>query len=248
MTEGTSLLSSYGSYSTPVDPYLSRTDSSNGGSAIKRLGEWSTSLWDCCRHGPCHPVLCNATFCPLVLAAQVMTRLQLNPLGDPSPNYRLTYFVVLLVVAAYWALSIWLAPPNPLNGSDDDWDGASGRSAVAGWQTGAYNGLYAAFAAYTWYALAKVRAVVRLRHQIPARSATVPGCVEDACVSFWCGCCSVAQLARQTASYGDRDGDEGESATCCTPTGLRVDSGGEKAKDSSTALPARFPATAILTV
>jgi Cys-rich protein (TIGR01571 family) len=264
MTEGTSLLSSYGSYATPVDPYLSRTD--NGGSAAAKsssLGEWSTSLYDCCRHGPCHPVLCNATCCPLVLAAQVMTRLQLNPLAEPSPNYRRTFYVVLLVVIAYWALSMWLAPPNPLIGHDNDdtneydyhWDAAPGRprrvAAVSWWRTGSYNGLYVAFAVYTWYVLTKLRAAVRLRHQIPAQSASVPGCVEDACVSFWCGCCSVAQLARQTASYNDDDDDDegAEAAACCTPTGLRMAGGGEMAKDSSTfRSTARFPATTIMTV
>lgn len=254
MTEGTSLLSSYGSYSTPVDLYLSRSD--NGGSAAKvaaSFGGWSTSLWDCFRHGPCHPVLCNSTFCPLILAAQVMTRLQLNPLGEPSPSYRRTFVVMLLVVIAYWALSIWLAPPNPLNGDDyftEDWDAAAAsgrrRVAVSWWRTGSYNGLYVAFAVYTWYVLTRLRAVVRLRYQIPARSASVPGCVEDACVSFWCGCCSVAQLARQTtASYDDEA--ESAAAACCTPTGLRI-AGGDASKDASTIRPTRIAATTIMTV
>jgi hypothetical protein len=75
-----------------------------------------------------------------------------------------------------------------------------------------------AFAAYTWYVLAKLRAAVRVRYRIPPRAAPlVPGCVEDACVSFWCGCCSVAQLARQTA---DCDNEEDVAAGCCTRTGL----------------------------
>lgn len=264
MTEGTSLLSSYGSYSTPVDPYLSGT-AGRPPSKPKAFGGWSTSLWDCCRHGPCHPVLCNAACCPMILAAQVMTRLQLNPLGDPSPSYRRTFGVVLLLVAAYWALSVWLAPSNPWNDDNDDeydddrndWD-ASGRVSVvpsssSGWRTGLYNGLYVAFAVYTWYALTKLRAVVRLRHQIPAASEAVPGCVEDACVSFWCGCCSVAQLARQTASYrgedDDDDEEEGSEASCCSPTGLRRGGGGDAAaKNSSTDRPPRMPATAFLTV
>jgi hypothetical protein len=168
-------------------------------------------------------------------------------MGLSSPNYRTTFPVLLSVVALYWALASWLAPPSSslssghrvgagdgdawyaVAGAGDGDDAAFSSRALSWWRTALYNFLYLAFALYTWYILARIRAVVRFRHGIPARAAPVlPGCVEDACVSFWCGCCSVAQLARQTASYGDDDDDSTEGqelAAWCTPTGLREEKG-----------------------
>jgi hypothetical protein len=178
-----------------------------------------------------------------VLAAQILTRLELNPMGDPSPNYRRTFPIVLAIVILYWALSAWLATPSSLYLSNsggyhadagvddgDPWYTAAGSEdgddaalaswgGLSWWRTALYNFVCVAFGLYTWYILTRIRAAVRLRHGIPSRTAPVlPGCVEDACVSFWCGCCSAAQLAHQTADF---DNDSGaEEAACCTSTGL----------------------------
>jgi Cys-rich protein (TIGR01571 family) len=40
-------------------------------------------------------------------------------------------------------------------------------------------------------------------------------CLGDCCCAFWCGMCSICQMARHTANYHNT-----HRARCCTPTGL----------------------------
>jgi len=52
------------------------------------------------------------------------------------------------------------------------------------------------------YLVTKVRGIVRAQNNIPETRCI--GC-EDFCCSFWCSCCTVSQLARQTADYDVED-------------------------------------------
>jgi Cys-rich protein (TIGR01571 family) len=58
------------------------------------------------------------------------------------------------------------------------------------------------------------RRAVRERYSIP-NSTCFPSTMEDCCCAFFCGCCTVSQLARHTADYHDRN------AACCSNTGLQ---------------------------
>jgi PLAC8 family len=80
------------------------------------------------------------------------------------------------------------------------------------------------FGVYTLIVMTRLRRAVRGRYSIPSRAA-FDGLVEDICMSFWCGCCSVAQMARQTCNYDDNNSTTTSSvdvATYCTATGLTI--------------------------
>ena len=192
------------------------------------LGKWKDSLFACTRFGYFHPSLCNAIFCPQLLMAQVLTRLRMNWRGQenaPETEWRRTYRRVLLVVSLYWGLSALLAPPPPLLLPDT----ATGDILVTPpvqQQPPLHQFLYRlvfwSFAMYTTVVLARLRRVVRRQSGIsPFRVPAfwrVGASLEDLCLSFWCGCCTVAQVARQTCEY------ERERASCCSNNGLLLGS------------------------
>jgi Cys-rich protein (TIGR01571 family) len=76
-----------------------------------------------------------------------------------------------------------------------------------------YNTISWIFGLYTLVVLTRLRRAVRQRYGILS-AAAFDGFGEDFCISFWCGCCSVAQMARQTC-------DDDDVAACCTTTGLK---------------------------
>jgi len=59
--------------------------------------------------------------------------------------------------------------------------------------------------------VAKLRNRIRSKYGIPEEQCA--GC-EDCCCSFWCNCCTVAQMARHTADYDTYAG------LCCSETGM----------------------------
>lgn len=64
---------------------------------------------------------------------------------------------------------------------------------------------------YLLFLVMRTRAHIRKTYNIPEQNC---GGMEDCCTAYWCGCCSVAQMARHTADY------KTYAATCCTETGL----------------------------
>jgi len=75
-------------------------------------GYWKDGLCDCCAFGPCHPSLLNAIFCPQLLMAQVLTRMNMSWLGQlHSPDAPKTFYRILALLIAYWAIGSILAPP-----------------------------------------------------------------------------------------------------------------------------------------
>ena len=57
----------------------------------------------------------------------------------------------------------------------------------------------------------KTRRHIREKYQIPEQQCH--GC-EDCCCTYWCTCCTVAQMARHTGDYRKH------GARCCSETGL----------------------------
>jgi hypothetical protein len=50
------------------------------------VGHWKDDLFDCCRLGPCHSTVWIAYFCPAMAAGQVIHRLGLNWLAQPTES------------------------------------------------------------------------------------------------------------------------------------------------------------------
>ena len=170
-----------------------------------QFGSWKDGLFDCCRNGLCHPSLVCAFFCPQILMAQVLTRLKMNWLGDRAPEHewKSTFRTMLWILGAYWILTMLLSPS---------------KSAEASFlQSVLYRLLGWALTIYTLVVLTKVRRQVRLLFDIPIQSRLL-GQGEDVCLSFWCGCCVVSQLARQTCDYDE------EKAAWWSSTGLQSSS------------------------
>ena len=196
----------------------------SGGKDDSHLGKWKDSLFACTRYGFFHPSFCNAIFCPQLLMAQVLTRLRMNWLGQenvPDEEWRGTFRRLLVLVSLYWTLTLLLAPPAPVLLSDP----ATGNVVVAPPQSTQpllfqflYRCIFWSFSLYTVYLLTRLRRVVRKRYEIPLQRPSSPPLLEDVCLSFWCSCCTVAQVARQTCDY------EQQRPACCSKTGLGVSS------------------------
>jgi hypothetical protein len=238
------------------------------------FGQWKDRWFDCCRLGFCHVTLWNACCCPQILAAQILSRLQLNWLGDPIqydiatvalPRKRLgtttvsTFRRIVFMVILYWSLST-LTDPNHLPGPTSLvlYEGLPFNGSNEAVQRGdaytLYNVINVLFGMYTFILLSKLRHQTRRVHRIPpSNSCKILIChiisgknpdvqndngslpeedlrvsVDDCCMAACCGCCSVAQMARQTASYHKCNcSDEFtsmdhqyEHAVCCSINGL----------------------------
>jgi len=193
------------------------TSTENG---VAAGGRWKDDLFDCCKHGPCHPSLLCACCCQLILLGQVMTRLKLNWLGDSEP-YGAKNNTCRIMVLITFLFGIWGMVFNSTINDDqnievialDDYDTVETIETITidDTQSGWYNfgiNLHFAFVLFlTW----KVRKYIRAKNQIPEKNCV--GC-EDFCCSLWCGCCVLSQVARQTADYDQ------EKAQCCSVTGV----------------------------
>jgi len=183
-------------------------------SASTVQGRWKDGIFDCCKYSCMHPSFLNACCCPQILMAQVLTRMNMDWLGEHTTEWesKLTFRRVLIIVIIYYAVSTVLAPSGP--SWDDDDTASLDYPDTPIWQHVVYNSLTTAFSVYTVIVLMKLRKAVRTRYDIPVTRCVNQPVVEDCCCSFWCGCCTVAQLARHTANYDER------RAVCCSYDGL----------------------------
>mmetsp|Transcript_7920 Transcript_7920/g.11426 ORF Transcript_7920/g.11426 Transcript_7920/m.11426 type:complete len:258 (+) Transcript_7920:155-928(+) len=166
-------------------------------------GRWKDGLFDFCSLGVLHPHLWCAMCCPQVLMAQVMTRMNLTWLGEPGPvlSTKTTFKVVVAIVVSYIVFSQALAY------AALPYDPEYVPSYIA-----ILRGIGATlFSVWSLYSLCKTRENVRAMYTIKEEQCV--GC-EDLCCSFWCSCCTVAQLARHTGDYETYQG------ACCTESGL----------------------------
>lgn len=181
-------------------------------------GRWKDELFDCFRFGPCHVTVWNSVCCPQLLMAQVLTRLKMNWRGEQAPDHewKRTFGRVFCLVCLYWILTTVLAPPSPVIWQDP----ATGKlirlptEPVTTLQYICYHLVSWSFAFYTLVVLTKLRRQIRLRYEIPLQYPAAAGHMEDCCIAFWCGCCAVSQMARQTCDYDE------QPAACCSPNGL----------------------------
>ena len=173
-------------------------------------GQWRDGLCDCLRLGLCHASVLNAMFCPLILLGQVMTRMKLNWLVQHSQQseWERTFRTLIYILVAIIVFNLLFGPPPPVATPDGY------ITIIETWPLSIVtlsNIVNFAFYAFCLVLTWRLRAMVRSKYSIP--EAHCLGC-EDLCCSFWCGCCTLAQMARQTVDY------DLEQAACCTNDGL----------------------------
>lgn len=177
------------------------------------MGAWRDGLFDFFKHGCCHPHLCLALWCQPIAAAQVMTRMSLNWIADAANNKSRTFATVCKIVIAYYVvdqliktliIQMYRSDTQP-SYSGNQYEGAKIAGSIR-------EALELAFWAYILVITCKTRKSVREKYEIPEKNCD--GC-EDVCCSFWCGPCTVAQMARHTTDYRSND------ASCCVETGYR---------------------------
>jgi len=139
--------------------------------------------------------------------------MRLNWLGSPAPEYdwHMTFRRIAIIVIVYYALSFILQP-----GYTEVFTAEDGTVTVINhegplWKYILYNIMTTSFGLYTLIVMIRLRAAVRAKYEIPTKCC---GNMEDCCCVFFCGCCTVAQMSRQTCNY------EEIQAVCCTDTGL----------------------------
>jgi Cys-rich protein (TIGR01571 family) len=154
-------------------------------------GGWNDDLFACTRFGIFHPSCLNACCCPLILIGQLLTRLGLNWKGKPATpeEMKQTTSIMIVCFIVYTIVIICF-----------------------GESTGSWTSLLQlVYGVYILVMLMRLRKLIRTKYQIPEHRCI--GC-EDLCCAFWCGCCTISQLARQTADY------DVEDATFFTSTGV----------------------------
>jgi Cys-rich protein (TIGR01571 family) len=191
------------------------------------LGVWSTGLCDCCAEGCCHASFCNAIFFPYILMGQVLTRMKLSWCGNSSIGHeykRSTCYWILLTIG-YIAIRVSLrsCPIDAIGINDsvedilDDDDVTKiikktlekTNEHCSKDSSETLNTVTTIWFFLTMYVLINLRGKVRKAYKI---SQSCP--CEDCFYSVVCSCCTVSQLARQTADYHQ------DRAYCCTDTGL----------------------------
>lgn len=168
-------------------------------------GKWKDDLCNCCSFGPFHPSFLNAMCCPLLLLGQVMTRMEMNFCGLPgSPEQVQNTFKYLLYIwLGYVVVGVFFGPKDTAEDDDD---------------VQPINPIYSLYGSflmiYTLVLMYRTRRAIRERYDIPDE--TTCRVTNDCCCSFWCGCCTISQMARHTADY------DTSPAHYCTKTGVRT--------------------------
>jgi len=186
-------------------------DPTNTGTATSVIGRWKDDLFACTRHGICHPSFLNACCCQLVLLGQVMTRLKMNWKAQPAPPEEVkNTFRNMVIVTVVMVITMVMTTPQ----FDIDIDDEFGNLTIVQEDPSVtYHFLQFTYFVYALYVVMKVRKAVRERDSIPAGKC---GNLEDVCCAYFCGCCTVSQMSRQTANYDD------EQAAFFTSDGLTV--------------------------
>ena len=196
---------------------------------------WKTPLCGVFRQGLGHVL--GACCCPHLLAAQVYyhSRSGANVL------------IAMVPVVLFWIFTLWVGLSYYMftgNAKDDDKDEMD--HAILFRAT--YVAVSCWFVGYTWYILAKLRALVRHQYQIPPAELTC-SCrwwwccccpppshdyhhnkyiLDDCCVSLFCCCCVASQLALQTSTT---EHTVARSSRCCSPCSSTWDDGNNNNND-----------------
>ena len=172
-------------------------------------GHWRDGLCDCFKHGLCHQHLWSALCCRLIAIGQVMERMKLNWHADDGEAFLCSkgpFGVMLVITVVYFVISqiLTLLDTTPVTYQQ------SGDVEYSPIYIVRYI-LALSLGIFSIVLIAKTRKRIRDMYNIPETQCS--GC-EDCCCAYWCGCCTIAQMARHTADY------EMYAGQCCTNTGL----------------------------
>jgi Cys-rich protein (TIGR01571 family) len=192
----------------------------NCGSHNIPMGRWRDGICDCCTFGCCHAHCCLACWCRPCALGQVMSRMKLNPCAWTQSSAGMSAFKTLFILAvAFWvvssALGIAVESGTDRTTTTDPYTGKrTVNSTYESWVLGVNTARWIVWIVYFVFFLivaTLTRAYIRRKYSIPTGCC---GPCDDFCCSFWCGTCSVCQMARHTADYANYP------ASCCTETGL----------------------------
>ena len=132
-----------------------------------------------------------------------MQRLNLTWLADAAPTTRAvsTFRTAFWITIVYIVVRIPLAYSKPFITDDDTLHLILVLDQIIG----------LLWFVFVLVLITKTRKHIRDKYSINQKNCK--GC-EDCCCGFWCGCCTIAQMARHTADY------ENYAARCCSDTGL----------------------------
>jgi Cys-rich protein (TIGR01571 family) len=143
--------------------------------------------------------------CPEGSMGQVMQRLRLNWLGGKASSKTVRTFRVVAALAVVWWIVRFLSEWVSYKYTDDS----------GAWISNAFftffivlTVLNLSFLVWSLIALTATRMHVREKYGIQG------GLFQDCCCAFWCQCCAIAQLHRETGDY------EKHHPVCCSVTGL----------------------------
>lgn len=183
--------------------------------SLKGKGQWKDGLLSCFRFGIFHPHLCNAWLCPQILLGQILTRMKMTWLANPTntkSSFQSTFqkaFILLIIFTLY---DSFVAPPMIEFSVDENGVVIFQPRASQNWYQILYIILSVPMTVYGVMVVVKLRAAIRAKYGIPTGRL---GKLEDFCCVCCCNCCVISQMARQTADYND------EPASCCSPNGMR---------------------------
>lgn len=163
------------------------------------VGHWRDGLCACCRYGFCYPMFWLALCLPPLALGQIMTRMNLTFLATRGPSNK-TFCTICIILFVYWFImslfSMYIAQSPDTYISLESYLQSS---------------LHFAFWLYCLIITIRTRQYIRKRCSIPT---TCCGCLEDCCCAFFCGFCTITQMARHTADY------DIHTSFCCTKNGL----------------------------
>mmetsp|Transcript_14710 Transcript_14710/g.23170 ORF Transcript_14710/g.23170 Transcript_14710/m.23170 type:complete len:627 (-) Transcript_14710:74-1954(-) len=193
-------------------------------------GRWRDSCFAFFKFGPCHPLVLNAVFCPLIALAQIMTRLGFDFLGQPNPNVPKkgpwsTWGMMRLIISFWVFLNAVIMLGLGIK--------FAANLGVSGADLTSLIMVNLVMFAYAAYATAATRGSLREKYHIREHRFID---VEDYVCATCCMPCTICQMGRHTVSYNEYQG------ACCTKNGIRdiVSNGPATSVGRETELPTRW--------
>jgi Cys-rich protein (TIGR01571 family) len=147
----------------------------------------------------------------------------LNWYGEQIPSgHRVTFSTFKILAIAFLlyfcvsqAVSILISPYTSVQFDEQGTSIPVDQSEIPGWAQGlnaVLNVLHIMWFVFIAFLIIRTRSHIRRKYAIPEQCCT--GGIEDCCCAYWCGPCTICQMARHTADY------ERYNAGCCTDDGL----------------------------
>ena len=141
-----------------------------------------------------------------------------DPTTPPSEEYKKTFRTVVTIVICNLLIQSTFYCPGTIRTIPTDTDDYTSYLIQNDyvdcpmWKQSLTNATSMISGLYALIVMIKLRMRIRSKYNIPEKNCT--GC-EDCCCIFFCTCCSMVQMAHQTANYDEI------RPVCCNDTGLQ---------------------------